>query len=74
MIETRHGKAWALAALANRRADRTPPVDNSALPAGAPMYFPCVSCGTAVGHPENFLTRRHLCVECEALKACGWLE
>jgi hypothetical protein len=44
------------------------------LPAGAPMYFGCIRCNAGIEVPENYLERPELCPECEALKACGWLE
>lgn len=49
MPATTQGKQHALAALAERRAkskDRKP-FDNSSLPAGAPMFFLCLTCATS---------------------------
>jgi hypothetical protein len=76
MIATRQGKKAALAALAIRRAtnEHREPFDNSKLHAGEPMYFPCIACGDDIRHNEDYLTRTRLCVECQALKDCGWLE
>lgn len=76
MPATTQGKQHAQAALAERRArnkDR-PPFDNSSLPAGAPMYFPCLTCGELIGVPEDYLRKPDLCPECQALKDLGWLE
>lgn len=73
---TTQGRDVALAALAARRvASRgRPRTNNASLPAGAPIYLPCVACGTEVAHPEDYLVPRRLCAECEALQVCGWLE
>lgn len=73
---TTQGKEAALAALADRRAKQPNQVDNAALPAGAPMYFYCKSCGHLSDRlPESYTSvPRKLCVECEALKDLGWLE
>lgn len=70
------GKKAALAALKKRRANKPEKVDNSSLPAGAPMYFYCISCGHKSDTlPEGYLGTPHkLCEECRALKELGWLE
>lgn len=75
MLATTHGKDYALRELAKRRKRNKgrAPFDNSSLHAGSPMYFPCDACGEPVRHPEDYLTRVRLCVECQALQAMGWL-
>jgi len=69
-------KEAALVQLAERRAHRPVPVDNSALQAGSEMYFYCHSCGALADiKPETYLfLPRALCSECEGLKTEGWLE
>jgi hypothetical protein len=76
MPATTMGKAVALEALASRRANQPKKIDNSSLPAGAPMYFYCLSCGHESDvKPENYLTApKKLCGECQALRDLGWLE
>jgi hypothetical protein len=75
-METTKGKAEALKALAKRRAKPPKGIDNSRLPAGAPMYYYCTSCGhEADVLPESHWGRpKQLCGECQALKDLGWLE
>jgi len=69
-------KEEALKALAARRATPVARIDNSSLPAGAPMYYYCISCGqTADVLPEShFSAPRKLCAACRDLKDLGWLE
>jgi hypothetical protein len=76
MLATTQGKEHALKMLAERRekARARRPIDNSALPAGAPMFFPCDTCGTYIAVPESYLSKPDLCEECEALRRLGWLE
>jgi len=68
-------KETALRQLAERRANRPVPVDNSSLHAGSKMYFYCHSCGALADlKPETYLfPPRDLCSECEGLKTEGWL-
>jgi len=72
---TLQGKDVALAALQLRREQPPMRIDNSALPAGSPMYYYCITCG----HLAGLLAEDHirapptLCEECLALKECGWL-
>jgi hypothetical protein len=76
MPATSQGKDFALAKLADRRREsavKTPP-DNSAFPAGSPMYFPCLACGSLISVPETYISKPDLCEECHALKTLGWLE
>lgn len=76
MPKTMQGKEAALKALAERRAAQQSRIDNASLPAGAPMYYYCISCG----HTADVLSEGHwgsprrLCEECQALKDLGWLE
>jgi hypothetical protein len=69
------GREVALAALAARRernVSRTR-IDNGALVAGSPMYYDCDGCGGEIVMPELWTQRPRLCLECQALKECGWL-
>lgn len=76
MPSTTQGKEFALQKLAERRAANAgkPKFDNSSLPAGSPMYFPCLTCGDFIVVPENYTKKPSLCPECSALKELGWLE
>lgn len=76
MPATEQGKQHALEALRQRRKKNKDkePLDNSTLPAGAPMYFPCLTCGDYIGVPESYISKPDLCAECAALKDLGWLE
>lgn len=73
---TSQGKEAALKALADRRANPPKQIDNSSLPAGAPMYFYCISCGHESDVKPELYTDRpaKLCTECQALKTLGWLD
>ncbi len=75
MPKTTDGKEAALAALADRRANKPKKIDNASLPAGASMYYYCVACGhTADVLPESHrFGPKKLCGECQALKDLGWL-
>ena len=75
-LATEGGKEVALKALTDRRFNKPEKIDNSALPAGAPMYYYCHSCGhLAAALPESHLERPpQLCDECQAMKDLGWLE
>ena len=75
-LATTEGKETALKALAERRANKPGQINNSELPAGAPMHFYCVSCGHKSDVlPEGYTcTPSKLCGECAALKKLGWLE
>jgi hypothetical protein len=75
-LATEKGKQYALDQLAQRRATNAekPEIDNSSLPAGAPMYYRCKTCGETIVVPENWLTKPNLCRECSALKELGWLD
>jgi hypothetical protein len=70
------GKEVALAALAERRANKPEKIDNASLPAGSEMYFYCKACGHLSDiKPESYITAvKKLCKECQALKDLGWLE
>lgn len=76
MPATEQGKEYALQMLQLRRDKNKgkQKFDNSSLPAGAPMYFPCLSCGDLISVPESYISRPSLCSECQALKKMGWLE
>jgi hypothetical protein len=74
---TTQGREVALAALAERRANRPEPIDDASLPAGSPMHYYCLSCGhLADVKPEGWFRTlpRKLCDECQALADLGWLE
>lgn len=74
---TTQGKEAAIKALHDRRANPPPQIDNASLYAGSPMYYYCVSCSAIADvKPEGWFlsTPAKLCLECEALKVCGWLE
>jgi hypothetical protein len=72
---TTQGRDVALRALAERRAAsvKREPIRNEQLPAGSPMFLACIACGEMIPHPEDYLFRTELCVECGALHALGWL-
>jgi hypothetical protein len=75
-LATTKGKEFALKALEERRkkyADKKS-TNNSALPAGSPMYFDCKGCNADIVVPETYLSRPQFCEECGALKQCGWLQ
>lgn len=78
MLETTKGKEHALKALAKRKkeAKKVEQIDNGSLPAGAFMYYYCISCGLIADVlPETHLNvPKQLCNECQALKDLGWLE
>lgn len=73
---TRHGKTFALAKLAERRAiyKDAKPFDNASLPAGAPMFYRCIGCGAQIVMHEGWISKPDTCVECEALVRLGWME
>lgn len=76
MPKTQEGKVAALEALRIRRVsnkDRVR-VEDWKLLAGSPMHYECRACGEEIVVPENTVTPPKLCVECVALKDCGWLE
>ena len=68
-------KKGALAALAVRRKAnaKRKKINNDELPAGAPMYFYCLTCDAEIIVPESYQTRSKLCGDCQALKDLGWL-
>jgi hypothetical protein len=76
MFATIHEKDFALKALAARRQNNLQKkrIDNASLPAGAPMYFDCLTCAADIVVPEDYMTKPKLCPECQALKEVGWLE
>ena len=76
MPATVNGKAAALNALADRRANMPDQINNADLPAGSPMYFYCNTCGhVSDTKPETFTDApNHTCVECQALIDLGWME
>ena len=53
-----------------------PKIRNDQLPAGALMYFYCISCNDLSDTlSENYTsTPKKICEECKALKELGWLE
>ena len=74
---TKGGKEYALQKLQERiqeNKDKDWGKKTRELPAGADMFFGCDRCNAEIRVPENYLERPNLCPECEALKACGWLE
>lgn len=74
---TTQGRETALAALKERRENKPKQIDNTALPAGSPMYYYCISCGhLSDTKPENWVygSVKKLCTECQAMKDLGWLE
>jgi len=73
--KTVEGKEAALKALHERRIANADikRIRNDSLPAGAPMYFYCFSCGAQIVVPESYVTKSNLCGECEAMKELGWL-
>lgn len=75
-LATTDGKEAATQALQARRESKPDQIDNASLPAGAPMYFYCISCGhLADTLPESYISPpRKLCEECRAMKDLGWLE
>jgi hypothetical protein len=76
MADTQLGKEHALQKLHERREKYAslPPIDNSKLPAGSLMYFPCMSCGAHIAVAEDYTSKPDLCSECEDLASLGWLE
>jgi hypothetical protein len=76
MTATEQGRDAAREALRQRRAanKHRRSVDNSSLPAGAPMVYRCIGCGADIWVPEDWISKPDLCGECEALKRLGWLE
>lgn len=73
---TEQGKAPALEALSQRRArfkDAKLP-DNASLPAGSPMFFRCIGCGSPIVVSEGYISKPDTCEECAALVKLGWLE
>lgn len=77
-VATLQGKEFALQALAQRQAENRGKerIQNESLPAGSPMTFYCVCCGSVADVlPEHYISiPKRLCNECQALKDCGWLE
>jgi hypothetical protein len=75
-MKTSQGKTTALEALEKRRQANKgrKRIDNGSLPAGAPMFFDCLTCGDEMSFPESYVNRTKLCDECQALKDVGWLE
>ena len=74
-LATEQGKEYALGKLQERRDNKPDKVQNDRLPAGAPMFYYCVSCGAEMTLPEShWRSPPRLCSECVALKECGWLE
>jgi len=72
------GKEAAVAALKARRETnaKATKIDNASLPAGAPMYYYCISCGSIADILSELHLNppRKLCRECQAMKDMGWLE
>lgn len=76
-LATTKGKEFALEQLRLRRQENAgrKKVDNSSLPAEAPMYYYCTSCNHEMKLPENHTCPApDLCDECKAMKMLGWLE
>lgn len=65
----------ALERLEARKANRPERKNNSALPAGSPMYYYCQICGhLAQTLPESHREKpRPHCEECAKLKSRGWI-
>jgi hypothetical protein len=72
-LATEKGKKYALQKLNERRENKPEIPDNSSFPTGSPMYFGCITCGAIIAVPEDYIDRRKLCDECQALKELGWL-
>lgn len=70
-------KEASLAALAERKANAPERIDNASLPAGAPMYYYCQTCGVLVAVKDEGWYRDpppKRCTECAALKDAGLIE
>jgi RNA polymerase-binding transcription factor DksA len=69
-------KEELLEKLRKRRHNRPKKIDNASLPARAPMYYYCKSCGALADKlPESHtVLAKSLCTECQQLKDFGWLE
>ena len=76
MPYTSLGREVAVQKLAERReeAQKQKVIVNSSLPAGSPMYYPCLGCGIYIRVPEDWISKPDLCDECSALQKLGWLE
>lgn len=76
MLITEQGKAAAINALEERRANKPKQIDDGDLPVGSPMHFYCIACGHSAGTlPESYTSDPpKLCDECKAMKDLGWLE
>lgn len=66
----------ARAQLADRRATRPVPVDQSTLPAGREITFYCKTCGHVCDvKPEQYLfPPNQYCSECRGMISEGWLD
>ncbi|HSX39903.1 MAG TPA: hypothetical protein VLI92_04930 [Candidatus Saccharimonadales bacterium] len=66
-------KETRLQALEERKANKPDQIDNSALYAGSPMYYYCISCGHLSDklREDWTLPPNKLCPECQALKDLG---
>lgn len=73
-LATEQGKQAAIEALHVRRArnKNIKRINNADLPAGAPMYFYCETCGEPMVYPENYITREYKCEQCRAILRQGW--
>ena len=74
-LATEQGKDAAIAALKARRErnKNQKRINNADLPAGAPMYFYCDSCGESMMFPENYTPpRERHCEQCRAMQRHGW--
>lgn len=69
---------WSdLEALTKRREENANrhPIDNSKLPAGSPMHFPCEGCNADIEVPEDYTPPRPRdCKDCETLRKEGLLD
>ena len=70
-------KHAALVAWQGRRRqhedDKAREFDNTALPAGSPLYFTCHACFGWVVLAEDYLTGQALCYDCRDLADKGWI-
>lgn len=78
-MSTRNLKDIALAALAQRKANVPPQINNASLYAGSPMYFYCQLCGHQSDVvPELYIPSHNYpkkyCAACQPIVDAGWLD
>lgn len=75
--DNEYAEEYAIKQFVQRKkyAIENPPIDNSKLPVGSPMYFYCQECGIIVETlPEDYLfPPRNICSQCAGLIEQGWL-